>query len=283
MLDYSLFAENDLNMKIGVVLKSFLVVGLLFIAAHSFSRAAVPDCGLVVSGAGTAIVNGDYANSGTFNGAPTYSQGSIHISRFDYFSGIVFNWKFADEISNNSDQTKIYYLNDSTGIDLPKSGWNAFFVNKGTNPPPDIVSNPCPENNGSSPSVRRTWYYRPPSTNDTEVKKGNTSLWFKNGSAGANFSEGVCLQQCTVNNQLPNGAKNALPNKGVLATLYVRVVDEGGAPGNGSYSACFANPDGEDVVIYQFVSGSWLPVMYGSATTFCAPGNGDGAFYLGVG
>jgi hypothetical protein len=124
---------------------------------------------------------------------------------------------------------------------------------------------------------------RAQSITDKEVRDGNASLWLNNGSAGANFSIGVCLQQCTVNNQLPKQAKNNLPSKGVLATLYVRVVDENGEPGNGVYRACFANPDGNKVVIFQFISGTWIPVMYGSAATFCTSGAGDGSYYLAAG
>jgi hypothetical protein len=271
-------------MKFYILIKSILLLAFLFVAGISFSNAAPLDCEIVVSGAAWAGVDGTYAISGSFNGTPTYSSAGFHVFRSTFNIG---EWEIADQITNNSGAPNQLYYNYNLGtpFSVPSTGWQALGGVLGSIP--TISSNPCPKthinNNGVTVSARRTWYYRPLGITDKQVQEGNTSLWLKGGAAGANFSAGVCLQKCTVNSGVPAGAKKALPGKGVIATLYVRVVNEGGEPGNGAYRACFANPDLNDVVIYQFISGVWTPVMYGTASTFCAPAMGDGAFYLGAG
>ncbi len=69
----------------------------------------------------------------------------------------------------------------------------------------------------------------------------------KNGSA--TFPPGTCPQKCTISSSLPNNAANDLPAD-ALATMYVRVVNEDGTPGDGSYTVCFDNPDLEALIIY---------------------------------
>jgi hypothetical protein len=100
----------------------------------------------------------------------------------------------------------------------------------------------------------------------------------KNGSV--TFPAGTCGQKCTISSILPAGANSSLPG-GAIATLYVRVVDEGGVPGTGSYTVCFNNPDGEVLTIYRYVAGAWVALQAGSTSQLCVPGSGDGAFYLG--
>ncbi len=100
----------------------------------------------------------------------------------------------------------------------------------------------------------------------------------KNGSA--TFPAGTCPQQCTISPSLPNNAANDLPAD-ALATMYMRVVDEGGVPGSGTYTVCFNNPNHELVTIYRFVSGAWVAVAVSEGSPICTTASGDGSFYLG--
>jgi hypothetical protein len=100
-----------------------------------------------------------------------------------------------------------------------------------------------------------------------------------NGSA--TFPPGTCPQKCTITPSLPVGAGNSLPGNAV-ATMYVRVVDEGGASGTGSYTACFNNAGGQPLVIYKYVGGAWVAQTVASTSErICVSSSGDGAFYLG--
>ncbi|MEX1247884.1 MAG: hypothetical protein WEA61_05335 [Anaerolineales bacterium] len=100
----------------------------------------------------------------------------------------------------------------------------------------------------------------------------------KNGSV--TFPPGSCPQKCTISASLPAGANSSLPS-GALATLYVRVVDEGGVPGTGSYTVCFDNTDGASLTIYRYIAGAWVAVSAASSNPICTTASGDGAFYLG--
>jgi hypothetical protein len=99
-----------------------------------------------------------------------------------------------------------------------------------------------------------------------------------NGSA--TFPPGSCPQQCTINSTLPNNAKNDLPGD-ELATMYVRVVNEDGAPGDGSYVVCFSNPHGASLTIYRYIAGAWVALRVAAVDPICITASGDGAFYLG--
>jgi len=94
------------------------------------------------------------------------------------------------------------------------------------------------------------------------------------------FPPGTCEQNCAVSYQLPNGAGKALAND-ALATAYVRVVGEGGIPGEGSYTVCFENPNHELVTIYRFIGGAWVAMAVSEGSPICTTASGDGAFYLG--
>lgn len=99
-----------------------------------------------------------------------------------------------------------------------------------------------------------------------------------NGSA--TFSPDACPQKCTIGPSLPAAAKDGVPSD-ALATMYVRVVDQGGAPGTGTYTVCFKNPNNDPVTVYRFVSGVWVAVAANSGNPICTTASGDGAFYLG--
>lgn len=100
----------------------------------------------------------------------------------------------------------------------------------------------------------------------------------KNGSV--TFPPETCPQKCTISSKLPSEAKQHLPSN-ALATMYVRVIDAGGNPGNGSYQVCFNNAKNEAVVIYRFVSGAWVGMAASSGSQICTTANGEGSFYLG--
>ncbi|MEX1247141.1 MAG: hypothetical protein WEA61_01550 [Anaerolineales bacterium] len=90
--------------------------------------------------------------------------------------------------------------------------------------------------------------------------------------------------KCTIAKGLPKNIARKLP-KGAAATLYVRIVDEGGLPGNHGYTVCFslAGLGLDPPVIFQFRDGSWQPIAIGNAANdfICAVAAADGAFYLG--
>ena len=118
---------------------------------------------------------------------------------------------------------------------------------------------------------------------NTEVNEGNeetTTLTIPGGAGWVTFPAGSCPQKCTVSPSLPGPANSSLPSD-ALATVYVRVVDEGGAPGNGSYTVCFNNLDNEILTIYRYVSGAWSAIQVANGNPICINASGDGAFYLG--
>jgi hypothetical protein len=150
----------------------------------------------------------------------------------------------------------------------------------------DVCVDPGPVLSGSSsgsyiePEVIK-WAKRPESTKNPQ-NNGSTStnLNLADGSVNVTFDSDSCSQQCTISRQLPRSARNSLPSD-VAATLYVRVVDSGGNPGNGSYNACFANNSGNSLTIYKFISGAWVAQATSSSNPICVNSSGDGAFYLG--
>lgn len=99
-------------------------------------------------------------------------------------------------------------------------------------------------------------------------------------SGSVTFPAGACPQKCTAGSTLPGPAKNSLPD-GAMATIYVRVVDDGGAAGTGSYTVCFNNPDDEALTIYRYVGGAWVAIQVATTNPVCVSASGDGAFYLG--
>lgn len=114
-----------------------------------------------------------------------------------------------------------------------------------------------------------------------EGNDDTTTLSLGGGHNGsATFPAGSCPQKCTISSALPGPAKNSLPGD-AIATIYVRVVDEGGTPGSGSYTVCFDNPDGASLTIYRYIGGVWTAVQAGSTSPICVTASGDGAFYLG--
>jgi hypothetical protein len=124
-----------------------------------------------------------------------------------------------------------------------------------------------------------------PSGNGDEVKGGGdepVTLFLGSGNNGsATFAPDACPQKCTIGPNLPAGAKDSLPDNAV-ATMYVRVVNEGGETGGGSYTVCFKNPEGQPLVIYKFVGGAWVALTFPSnSNQVCVTSSGDGAFYLG--
>jgi hypothetical protein len=97
----------------------------------------------------------------------------------------------------------------------------------------------------------------------------------------ATFGPGACSGNCVISTSLPKDAANHLPGD-ALVTLYVMVRDADGNPSTDSYTVCFANPDGDLLTIYRFVSGEWRALVNSSADPICATASGDGAFYLGA-
>ncbi len=101
----------------------------------------------------------------------------------------------------------------------------------------------------------------------------------RNGSVS--FAAGACAGKCTINPNLPGGAKANLPAD-AIATLYFRSTDADGQPGMGSYSVCFAVGELTSPVIYRYVSGAWVAqAVTISGGQVCASGSGDGAYALG--
>jgi hypothetical protein len=100
-------------------------------------------------------------------------------------------------------------------------------------------------------------------------------------NGNATFSPDACPQKCSISSSLPAAAKASVPGN-AMATMYVRVVDEGGTSGAGTYTVCFKNPDGTPLVIYKFVAGAWVAQTFASTgDRICVSSSGDGAFYLG--
>jgi hypothetical protein len=97
----------------------------------------------------------------------------------------------------------------------------------------------------------------------------------------ATFGPGACSGNCVISTSLPKDAANHLPGD-ALDTLYVMVRDADGNPSTDSYTVCFANPDGDLLTIYRFVSGGWRALVTSSGDPICATASGDGAFYLGA-
>jgi hypothetical protein len=101
----------------------------------------------------------------------------------------------------------------------------------------------------------------------------------KNGDA--TFPPETCTQKCTITSNLPGPAKSSIPGD-AIGTMYVRVVQDGGEPGSGTYLVCFNNPDTRPVTIYRYISGAWVAVTFASSSSrICVTASGDGAFYLG--
>jgi hypothetical protein len=101
----------------------------------------------------------------------------------------------------------------------------------------------------------------------------------KNGDV--TFPPETCTQKCTISANLPGPAKNSIPGD-AAGTIYVRLVDENGNPGTGTYLVCFNNPDGHPVIMYRFVGGAWVALTFASSSNrICVSASGDGAFYLG--
>jgi hypothetical protein len=100
----------------------------------------------------------------------------------------------------------------------------------------------------------------------------------KNGTI--TFSPGSCSLKCKVSVGLPTAAKQAVPAN-AIATMYVQQVTADGSPATGSYTVCFANPDGAALTVYRFVSGAWVAVGASTLNPICTTATGDGAFYLG--
>lgn len=113
------------------------------------------------------------------------------------------------------------------------------------------------------------------------VGTGPITLVLGGGDNGsATFPPSSCPQKCTISPGLPAAAHAGLPSD-AFATMYVRVVDEGGVPGTGTYTVCFKNPDNDPVTVYRFVGGVWVAVAANSGNPICTTASGDGAFYLG--
>lgn len=120
----------------------------------------------------------------------------------------------------------------------------------------------------------------PISTEGTEEGESSTLSLGGDKNGSATFPPGSCPQKCSISPTLPAGAKNSLPD-GALATMYVRVVDEGGTSGEGSYTVCFDNPKGDALIIYRYLGGAWVAVRSASSNPVCTTTSGEGAFYLG--
>lgn len=97
----------------------------------------------------------------------------------------------------------------------------------------------------------------------------------KNGSF--HYDAGTCAAGCIYSPNLPGGAANSLPD-GVVATLYVRLADDGA----GSYTVCFDVAGISSPMIYRYISGAWVaqPLTF-TGGQVCTSASGDGAFALG--
>ena len=102
--------------------------------------------------------------------------------------------------------------------------------------------------------------------------------WGYNGFV--RFPAYVCPLTCLIGFVLPYQAAGDLPS-GALATLYVQLDDTDGSPYNGTYTACFENPEGETLTLYRYISGEWRAINTSSRNPVCASATGDGSFYLG--
>ncbi|MEX2162340.1 MAG: hypothetical protein WD751_10565 [Anaerolineales bacterium] len=104
----------------------------------------------------------------------------------------------------------------------------------------------------------------------------------KNGTV--TFPIGACELKCTITSRLPAAAARKLPGS-AEATIYVRVVDAGGTPGDDSYTVCFSlgGLGSDPPAIYRFISGKWTLLAIGNSESqfICARGAADGAYYLG--
>jgi hypothetical protein len=122
--------------------------------------------------------------------------------------------------------------------------------------------------------------YNPPVSTDNNSDE-TVTLNLPGGKNGSvTFPPGACPQKCSISHNLPAGANSSVPDD-ALATLYVRVVDEGGTPGEGSYTVCFSNPKAEALVIYRYLGGVWVAMRSAASDPICTVASGDGAFYLG--
>jgi hypothetical protein len=123
--------------------------------------------------------------------------------------------------------------------------------------------------------------YRPYGRNGDTSEGGKHMLNLQGGrGVTVTFVEGACPQQCTISHNLPVGPSNALPGD-AAATLYVRVVDDGGTPGFGSYTACFDTSGLTNPKLYQYLGSGWVLVASGDNNPLCFSSFGDGVFYLG--
>ena len=103
----------------------------------------------------------------------------------------------------------------------------------------------------------------------------------KNGYAIFPFS--ACPQQCTITVTLPRPAANDLPTE-AKATMYVRLIDFGGAPGTDVYWVCFDSRRLKDPAIYRYLQGEWVRITFPRSTNpFCTFVSLEGAYYLGDG
>lgn len=97
------------------------------------------------------------------------------------------------------------------------------------------------------------------------------------------FPTGACELKCTISSGIPAAAARKLPVD-AEATLYVRVVNSGGVPGNDSYTVCFTltGLDLNPPVVFRFFNGKWeLAAIGNSENAFiCVVGAGDGAYSL---
>ncbi|MEX2160649.1 MAG: hypothetical protein WD751_01940 [Anaerolineales bacterium] len=142
-----------------------------------------------------------------------------------------------------------------------------------------LFTSTCIAASSSSSSSGETQTYTP-IVLDEDITEPTTLVLGAGKNGSATFPPGTCQQKCSISAVLPAGAAGALPGD-ALATIYVRVVNDGGEPGEGSYTLCFSNPEGATLTIYRYLGGAWVAVAVGSSNPLCASGSGDGAFYLG--
>lgn len=104
----------------------------------------------------------------------------------------------------------------------------------------------------------------------------------KNGTV--TFPVGGCELKCTITQSIPKNIARKLP-RGAAATIYVRLVDQGGLPGNHGYTVCFSLADLtlKPPAIFQYREGSWQAIAIGNADNdfICAVAAADGSFFLG--
>lgn len=136
-------------------------------------------------------------------------------------------------------------------------------------------------NFGTSPVTGAVGAGRGSLNDSTRYNEETITLHLGGGKNGnVTFAPGTCLQLCSISPTLPTIARNSLPAH-TLATLYVRMVDEAGTAGEGSYLICFDNPHGDTLTIYRYIRGAWLALRVSASDPICTTASGDGAFSLG--